>query len=373
MVGHLVRRGLDAHQSYRAATASSQPDELNAFGIPTWGVIVLAITVVNFVLGLFAIEYTYGRVVTTLAMVESPTATLFESVSNGDLDAVDEKKDGDILVKEELVLVKEPMITSSLRKTIVHLRARAGYFSRFRGISAMSVHTILYTRLVAFFGMFNFIPCGVDAVLAAVVLARLHMAWTHIVITESSPKNWFQRVLDTKSFKKIAGPTAIYAICEQLAVGVPRHLFYAFGLGNFANPDAFSELDNGEAQLVALKMLTVSAVFLFLVVALVVPATVALTRVQASLLSAEEDTIVPVDRSFSGTFVPTAEGGSGVIGLRDAWKTFDWNSRVRLAKIYLKGLAMQLAMMVWFFVCITLQMKLILGADFKSANDIFRR
>jgi len=366
VVGHLVRRGLDAHETYRTA----KPDGNREFELPAWGITSLVLSAISFVLAISAIEYTYGYVVATLAMVESPTAILFESVSNEDPDApLDDKK---IQAVEELVLVKEPMITSNLRRTIMHLRAHAGYLSRFRGLSVFVVHGLLLARLTGFFRMFHFIPVGVDGVLAAVLLARLRLAWTHIVISEASPKYWFQRLADNKAWKKIVGPTAILSICEQLAVLLPLNVAKSFGLQILADPKAISELNCAAMKILAMKVFTVFALGIFMSVAVVIPVTVSLTRVQASLLSEEEETVVPFDRSFGGKLSSAIAGGSGVLGLRDAWKTFDWNSRIRLIKIYLKVAAMQLAVCIWILVCVTAQLHVMLGKNFKLVLEIAR-
>jgi hypothetical protein len=366
VLGHLVRRGMNAHAQYQ----TSKSDENYEFNIPAWGVVVLFISGLSFVLALSAIEYTYGRLVATLTMVESPTGIIFESVSNEDPDSpLDDKKA--MKAVEELVLVKEPMITSSFRRTIVHLRAHAGYLSRFRGLSVYIVHSLAVAYLTALFGArwwtLPVIPHGVAAILASVLLARLHMAWTHIVISEASPKPWFKRLADRKAWKKVAGPTAMLTILEQLTIIVPQSF-----VRELSDPKIWSELNSSAARLLALKLIVVLAVQLFLVVVLVIPATVALTRVQASLLSEAEETVVPFDRSFGGKVIPASSGGSGVISYREAWSTFDWNSRIRLLKVYLKAAAMQFALCIWIFICVTAQLYVILGKDFQKMVDIAR-
>lgn len=76
-----------------------------------------------------------------------------------------------------------------------------------------------------------------------------------------------------------------------------------------------------------------------------VPAGVALVRVQASLLPDDEDTIVPVDRTFSGNAGKQGDGYAppgilapphGAITFRAAWKSFDWLERRRILLLYAK-------------------------------------
>merc|ERR1711977_201986 len=104
----------------------------------------------------------------------------------------------------------------------------------------------------------------------------------------------------------------------------------------------------------AIAILLFGVVLTFLVV---IPANVTLTRVQASLLVDTEETIVPFDRIF---------GGTGMIGMLDAWKTFDWAARIRLVKTYLKVIAMQIGVTFLFTMCIVSQLFIIAGKDWSK-------
>jgi len=295
-------------------------------------------------------------------MVESPTAAVFEPVANEDPDAPLDNKQ----VETELYVVKQIPITAKLRTAIRHLRERAGFWSRFRGISLWIVYHFLFAHLSKFFSIWLTLPMGVDGVLAAVILARLRMGWTHIVISEPSKKYWFQRLPSWGSWKKIVLPTFVLAVCEQISLGLPIALWFVFGLGRFNDPQKIADLNNAERNLLLLKGLAVVFLGLFSAVAIVVPATVTLTRVQASLLPDEVETIIPFDRSFGGKVVPTIVGGSGVISMLEAWKTFDWNARVRILKLYGKVIVRQTAVLLLFAFVIGVQLHLIMGPDLKK-------
>jgi hypothetical protein len=293
-------------------------------------------------------------------MVESPTAAVFEPVASEDPDApLNNKLAGP--VEPELYLVKQAPITAKFRTAVRYLRERAGFWSRFRGISLWIVYHFLFARLSQFFG--TWVPMGIDAVLAAVILARLRMGWTHIVISEPSKKYWFQRLPSWGSWKKIALPTFVLAVCEQITLGLPIALWFAFGLGRFNDPQKIADLNNVERNILLLKGLAVIFLGLFSAVAIVVPATVTLTRVQASLLPDEVETIIPFDRSFNGRVVPAVVGGSGAISMLEAWKTFNWNARVRLLKLYGKAILMQTAVIFLFAFVIVGQLHLIMGPE----------
>ena len=70
-------------------------------------------------------------------------------------------------------------ITSSIRGTVQHLRAKAGYWSRFRGLSVFLVWNFvrsLITNIIAapFMHPLGFIAA---AIIAETLLARLHLTW----------------------------------------------------------------------------------------------------------------------------------------------------------------------------------------------------
>jgi hypothetical protein len=69
---------------------------------------------------------------------------------------------------------------------------------------------------------------------------------------------------------------------------------------------------------------------------LCLPAMVTLVRIEASILPEDEDTIVPFDRTFGGKVVSQMHGGSGKIGFLDAWRSFNWEARRRLIKLFVK-------------------------------------
>lgn len=206
-----------------------------------------------------------------------------------------------------------------------------------------------------------FVPRGVAGVIAAVICAQFSLAWTQIVISEPSPKTWFRRLPSAKTWRKVAIPTAVLAVAEQIAVLVPLYLAMVAGLTK--DPKVIAHLSPHEQTMMSLKGLGIFALGVVLSFLLVIPANVTLTRVQASLLPDTEETIVPFDRSFGGKVIPEIVGGSGVIGMLDAWKTFDWSSRVRLVKAYAKVFAIQTAVTILFTICLFSQLFIIVGKD----------
>jgi hypothetical protein len=215
-----------------------------------------------------------------------------------------------------------------------------------------------------------FVP-GAGHIVAAVALSTWSMAWTHIVISDPSPKPWYRRLPERRVWKKIAGPTAIVAFAEQLAIMLPVGLAYVYGFDTNMDPKSVPNMSGAETTKAAFKLLSVFLLAIALGIFLVFPANVMLTRVQASLLPDAEETIVPFDRSFGGKVIPEIFGGTGAIGLLDAWKTFDWNARVRLIKTYVKVFFIQTALTFLFVAVAIAQLFIIIGkSDLKKIiND----
>jgi len=283
----------------------------------------------------------------TLLMIESPSEALtFEPLAT---------EDPDSSIKGPEPNLKPQPITASFRKSVRHLHSIGGPTARFRGFWIYVVRAMTIQWIA---GLISFMmPRSMANVVAVVACAQLSLAWTHIVSSEPSPKTWYKRLPPAKTWRIVALPTAILALCEQAAVFVPFYIAYASGMTE--NP---AGLTPHQKSMLGVKALFLSLLGLALAFLLVIPANVTLTRVQASLLPDSDETIVPFDRSFGGKVVPEIVGGSGV-GLRDAWATFDWASRVRLIKAYAKVFAMQTAVSILFFTCLLIQLFAIVGKD----------
>jgi len=334
MVHNLMRRGAEA------TIYNKEKLEL-----PTWGIVLFGFTAVIYLIASGIIEYTFGRIIPTLLMIESPPeAIVFEPLPTDDTDATLNKN-----INPEAQAVKPKPITASFRATLRLLQQKGGFRARFRGLSVFLVNNIAISWVAQFMSMLPFVPRSAGSVVAAVLCAQLSLAWTQIVISEPSPKMWFRRLPSTKTWRKVAVPTAVLAIAEQVTVLIPIYLAFISGIGDkLQTPDQIANIGSHQAWIITLKGLSIGALAIVLGFLLVVPADVALTRVQASLLADSEETIVPFDRSFNGKVIPEIVGGSGAIGMLDAWKTFDWAARIRLVKAYLKVFLMQLAVAAVF-------------------------
>lgn len=281
-------------------------------------------------------------------MIEQPqtTAVATRIIDNSAL-AKDEKEH---LIDEEIILVKQDAITSSIRKTIRHLHNVGGFTARWRGLAISLVYHLAHSVSVNLFCSI-FTPSalvqGAAYIVSSVMLSRVHMTWTHIMISNPSPKPWFRRFNADKkvaieSWKALALPSAVFATAQMLTIGLPFLVFVIFTSGP---TDVQQQLMGLAAGGLCMLLLSLS---------ILLPASVTLTRIEASFLPDDEDTIVPFDRTLNGarTADITLDGEDSAPSTPrkslfvEAWRSFDKPSRLRLVKFYIKMALVQLMIVV---------------------------
>lgn len=140
---NIAKRGIEAVHGY---TKNSQNDGPEEHQIPALGAFIFFLTLMFFFFLMGAITYTYGHLITTLCMVESSSSQAYVPI--GSVEPADDAPPAyteDGLPKPadaEINLVRTEPITASLRTTIVHLKARAGFWSRFRGLGVYLVWNV---------------------------------------------------------------------------------------------------------------------------------------------------------------------------------------------------------------------------------------
>ncbi|PWY64431.1 ubiquitin conjugating enzyme [Aspergillus eucalypticola CBS 122712] len=337
-ISSLVRRGVEA------ALEQPTPNQ-PTIHFAGWLSALFVFTVLAFIAIGFSVEYTYGMLIPTLAAIEDSNPDVYVRI-DGNLDA-NKPVDANEPDTEPVIETPPPTpITSKLRTTIQHLRARAGFLSRFRGLSMLVtyglaqglVFSMMPFSINAFFSQF------VVGTICSVALANLQLAWVHIVISEPSPKRFYQRIPGFDAWKKIAPVVAFEHAVTNAAYYIPLILISACnGFKNIENPsggDSPAKTFAGAATLVSLPAL------LSFVVS--IPARAIFIRVAASMLPEEDESIVPFDRSFGGKVSPAIVGGSGKLSIMDAWKTFDRPALIRFVKAIGKGFAIEVAVAAFF-------------------------
>ncbi|KAL4880604.1 hypothetical protein BJY04DRAFT_191084 [Aspergillus karnatakaensis] len=343
-VSHLVRRGAEAISTLKNGDVPEMKIEI---GSP-WLAGLLFVTIIAFAVTAFSVEYTYGLLVPTLAAVEESNPDLYLRVEN---DPANKTPGDPIDLEAEAETTAPKPVTSKLRTTIRHLRSRAGRWSRFRGLSMFIAYGFAQSFLA------GLVPVSSDAIVlrfiiqiaTAVVLANLQVAWVHIVISEPSPKRFYQRIPSFRSLTKILPAAAFEHLLINGAYFVVLLIIkLSHGLGDL---DLVGNIGTGspEAYRSAFGLLSIATLVSWLAS---FPARVIFIRVAASMLPEEDESIVPFDRSFGGKVVPGIVGG-GVLSIKDAWTTFDRDGWKRYIKALVKATGIQFALAMFFSMAIT--------------------
>lgn len=372
LVHHLVRRGVQ--QVHHHLTKEQYINKLehdaelyeNAgpdMEIKPQEMLPLVITAIVAGLIVWSIDYTIGQVMASLAMIESPTRTaIIESkppAYSEEPDAPLEKEP--LMVAEpdadvEVTVIEHKPITAKIRTTIGHLNRIGGFRARWRGLGLSIlyhfVHGMIGNLLAAFIG-FGLIGEALVYVFVSVGLARLHMAWTHAMISYPSSKSWFRRVPARKDCKALLLPAFVYAAAQQATIILPIGVALAVGLPRpqDAHDKAAMQGNCNEMAIMALKFLAVPVTYLLVALAVLLPASVTLTRIEAALLPEGEETIVNFDKAaMMGEIDVNVRGGCRALFVQ-AWRSFDRSSRGRILKLYAK---MILAQVTVIFVAVHL-------------------
>lgn len=367
---HLVRRAVEGYGAIRTAgvppRVADALKDIHNFTLPAWFVIASTVTLFIFLAFAAAVDYSLGGVVATLLMVESPPQDVVDAPpppQYEDMDDVDapllsqsEKLDAKLAsaVPELRPTRQAAPITYSIRGTFRHLRSRGGRFAKYRGLRLNFLTHIVASHLSHM--VLSMLPRAkpitqyLAPAVATVLVAPLLLTWTHVVISEPSPKFWFRRIPNFRTIVKVLPATAVFAAATQLVIFLPTTLIQTFGLHRVGRDLEHAEpMDRQEIISVACaQIVVILAVTVFASAMILIPADVTLTRVQASLLPESDETIVPMDRSFGGKVVSEQVGGTGKLGLLDAWRSFRWASRVRLVLLYAKIFFIQMALLATF-------------------------
>ncbi|GAB7357533.1 hypothetical protein MBLNU459_g0055t1 [Dothideomycetes sp. NU459] len=362
---HLARRGVEAvsapqdelyiQQLKTAAMAyEGAGPEMSVTPIECVGPVL---TVIAFMLMMATIRYTIGEVVATLAMIEQPQTTIVESsttnIDESDPDAPLEKGR---LVDEEVIVIKQDIITSSIKGTIKYLDRVGGAWARWRGLGAAMAyhlaHSLAVNLISTFFGSFPPFR-AVAYIVSSVLLSKIHMTWTHVMISHPSDKPWYRRIpQDRKIWKALVLPSFVYAVAEILTIALPVLMAVSY------SPAASRDMSELRDFLPIIIQVTIGAVTMLAVsVLILLPASVTLTRIEASFLPDDQETIVAFDRTFNGAVGAAAsiDGPSHKSLFIEAWRSFDMASRVRLIKFYIKMSMLQVSVVLFGGVIFTSQ------------------
>ncbi|EME83373.1 uncharacterized protein MYCFIDRAFT_211317 [Pseudocercospora fijiensis CIRAD86] len=366
VIGHLARRGYDAAQAYfhEVRVSAEQMAQLQqdaelyeqagpAMEIKPYEMLPVLITAFLTILLVASIKYTLGEVVASLAMIESPTSTAIIEDKPPAYKYADEpdaplEKEG-LLPAEaeadkdvEITLIPNKPITSSIRATMGHVTRIGGFRAQWRGAGVSFIYHFMHSALVnliAVFLGFSFLGHALVYVFVSVGLARIHMAWTHAMISQPSSKPFWRRLVARTQCKALLLPSFVFALAQQATFVLPMIVAFALGLPEINRDhvmEAAHKHDCSKLMFTGLRFLAVPATFLFVAFAVLLPATVTLTRIEALLLPEEHETIVPFDRQAIVGDVDMQARGSAKLIFMQAWRSFDRAARWRLIKLYVK-------------------------------------
>lgn len=321
---------------------------------------IITIIKARLVLTMFKVRYTVGEVIASLAMIESPSSTaIIESAPPkyaDEPDATLEKKESMLPAEAtadqdiEITVINHKPITASIKTSIRHLHSVGGFFGRWRGAGVGAVYHMMHALVTNFLaGILGFGIAGhaLMHIVTSFGLARIHMAWTHTMIAAPTSKSFFRRMVPRKDCKVILLPTLAFAVAQQVTVIMPIAVAFALGLPQQMHNQEFDfmkrDISGGEAAYYAFALLSVPLTAVFVALAILLPAAVTLTRIEAALLPEDQDTIVPFDKGLVfGEFDVQTRSGRRSIFVQ-AWKSFEPAARLRLIKLYAKMFSIQIA------------------------------
>ena len=291
-------------------------------------------------------------------MIESPSSTaIIETAPPAYVDEPDsplEKKEHMLPAEAmadqdiEITVINHKPITANLRASVRHLHSVGGFFGRFRGAGVAVVyhmaHAFLTNFLAGLIGL-GLVGHALMHIVSSIGLARIHMVWTHSMIAAPTSKSWFRRMVPRKECKAILLPTLAFAVAQQVTFMMPIAVAFALGLPDQMHNGEFDfmnrDISPADAAYYAFALLSIPLTGVFVALAILLPASVTLTRIEAALLPEDQETIVPFDRSaVLGEFDLQTRGACRSVFLQ-AWKSFEPAARLRLIKLYVKMFSLQ--------------------------------
>lgn len=249
--------------------------------------------------------------------------------------------------------------------------SEGGKLARWRGY----LQYLAYVIAVAFVGSFvkTLIPLGgipaefIATGITGAVTANLHAAWTHKTIASPHRMSFMEGIPSRKLWKKLALPAAFHAVTPYISMFVLTVLVTLLGLNKGMSPAQSNQYTGAQVAWFLARAFFILVMGVACTLFLCIPAHVTLVRIEASLLPEEHDTIVPFDRTFDGKAVSKLLGGTGSVSFLDAWKSFNWEARRRLIKLYVKAFFVIMALMLIFVHVMVFELYIFLGPRLGSA------
>ncbi|KAM0719970.1 hypothetical protein Q7P37_004105 [Cladosporium fusiforme] len=318
------------------------------------------------ILGLPLLEYTFWSVIDTLATVEAPQVTVPARAPWSS-----KKDDGDEAPRVEIK--EERQVTGSLRTTVRHLYKVGGATAFVRGIACYVCLSLAGGAFIMAPAMFlgivvenpraqwdetissRLLPdlreFAVECVLV-LLFASWDTCWVHIMITQPTLRIWYRRLPPFfATLRATWRPLLLNSLTSFVIWKVlPRPLRWAAGfyMSSYKPAEGLITSDN-ILRSIFWVIVHAAHILVFL------PVHMATTRVQASLLPEEEETIVPMDRTFGTSGTNGLRPGllaesRGALSFKEAWRSVTWAELRRVVIIRAKFIAIQVAISAAFWV-----------------------
>ncbi|KAI1843789.1 hypothetical protein JX266_010048 [Neoarthrinium moseri] len=286
-----------------------------------------ALTIASIVPAILYTTYTLSALFPVLTVVESHSD--YVPLKQAENDESGKEKSSSI---EEPSASHQQQLTSGIRALHRVLYSLSGFRSLFRAINIMMYYNSVTALIVIVLSLIPYMPVPVASLVADLIAVPIHVSWVHWAITTPGRHRAWYRTPEFKStLKATAIPTMILAFANQVAVELPGVVLQLLRievdepLGMGYKVPKVTGVDSGY------HLALFYTIFLGVVATCYIPAQAALIRIEASLLPAEEETIVSVDRTFGMNNVER----DGALSFLNAIKSMK-GSWGRLYKLYIK-------------------------------------
>lgn len=266
--------------------------------------------------------YTVNAVFPVLAAVEELDAPTYERL---DLDGVNEnvEVDGEASLPQDKINVEPRAVSYSLRSMIRVLYSIRKWFPLVRGFGWHSAWNIV--KLATLFAAYKLPPTlgFLAQIFLPLPFASVHTLWVHTLLSRPSTQPLSKRLVPFKTtLKAVILPMSTLLTGEAV---MQRVLWYTYIATEMKWENFFPMgSDHNKAVWFCLLLAVLTLV-------LIVPAHLFLIRVEASLLPADEVTIIALDAALTG-----GQGERGYMTLVDAWRSATKERLVTLSGLYMK-------------------------------------
>ncbi len=188
---------------------------------------------------------------------------------------------------------KSHAVSSSLRSMFRLLYSSRRCFSLCRGFGWLLLWNVVKSLVLLAAVKLPSVLGFLAQILLPIALVQLHTLWVHTILTSPGSKPFWRRLTPAgKAFKAAALPMFILLVAEAAT----QRILLIFYRRTNMRWEGFFPMGHTMDKTLLFWLLLAALTFIF-----VIPAHLLLVRVEASLLPADERTIVPLDPAISAT------------------------------------------------------------------------